>query len=223
MLADPLHLSEAGGPSRFQARVIDNVHLRVSGFFFDEIAWKSSEIESSDFLLTPENADKLLLDKLWKTVTKTAYQLGLRLDYYTFTLALVHCYNNTYVSVSVHHTDDFDAYRKMSQALRDRRQLLGERGITHEEYRAATWISKVLHTRTRGRCMFLTRSGKVGLGPGQAIEVGDFCAVFIGAQVPFVLASGNDDRYRLVGECYVQGVMGGELLTEFDATEIVLE
>jgi hypothetical protein len=40
--------------------------------------------------------------------------------------------------------------------------------------------------------------------------VGDLVAIFLGADVPFVLRE-HGDAYRLVGACYIHGVMDGSL------------
>jgi hypothetical protein len=44
-------------------------------------------------------------------------------------------------------------------------------------------------------------------------EVGDYIVVFAGGNVPFVLRP-TEDRYRLVGSCYVHGIMNGETFPE---------
>jgi hypothetical protein len=51
----------------------------------------------------------------------------------------------------------------------------------------------------------------LGLAPPDAI-VGDIVAVLIGAPVPHVLRKNSGGTYKLVGECYVSGIMGGEAL-----------
>jgi hypothetical protein len=58
----------------------------------------------------------------------------------------------------------------------------------------------------------VTRDGLLGLVPAEA-EVGDVIAILLGAPVPQVLRLQADGSYRLVGECYVRGVMDGEALT----------
>ena len=50
----------------------------------------------------------------------------------------------------------------------------------------------------------------VGLAPHGARE-GDLVFVAVGADVPYVLRSCGDG-YELIGECYVQGIMDGEVM-----------
>lgn len=62
------------------------------------------------------------------------------------------------------------------------------------------------------RFVFTTREGRLGLGPSTA-EPGDKIVVLLGCDVP-VLLRPLDEGYRLVGECYVDGVMYGEMTRE---------
>lgn len=61
-----------------------------------------------------------------------------------------------------------------------------------------------------GRCLFVTDGNFMGLGPPQA-EFGDVVAVFFGSDVPFVLRP-QGDKFRLIGEAHVQGIMDGEVM-----------
>jgi hypothetical protein len=78
------------------------------------------------------------------------------------------------------------------------------------------------------RKFFLTKKGFFGLGPG-ALREGDFVAVLLGGDVPFVIrevvgdeegsleereranmAIPMDRKFHLIGECYVDGLMQGQ-------------
>jgi hypothetical protein len=65
-----------------------------------------------------------------------------------------------------------------------------------------------------GRRLFVTESGRLGLGPG-ALKVGDRCCVLFGGIVPFVLRQRDNARHLLVGECYVRDVMQGEIVQKW--------
>lgn len=70
---------------------------------------------------------------------------------------------------------------------------------------------------TDDRVAFRTTSGWIGLGP-TGMRRGDSIAVLIGADVPFVLRPIHDDRtFQVVGECFVEGLMFGEL---FEGCEV---
>lgn len=70
------------------------------------------------------------------------------------------------------------------------------------------------------RKVFIVKKGLIGLGPG-AMKKGDWVAVLLGADVPFVIREiggeqrdaaapfPEDVRFQLVGECYVDGLMTG--------------
>ena len=62
------------------------------------------------------------------------------------------------------------------------------------------------------RKLFKTASGRFGLEPS-AMRPGDICCILFGASVPFVIRR-CDQAFKLVGECYIHGVMRGEIVAE---------
>ena len=71
-------------------------------------------------------------------------------------------------------------------------------------------VGKKCEKYALGRRFFVTDGNFMGLGPPQA-EVGDIVAVFFGSDVPFVLRP-QEDKFRLIGEAHVQGIMDGEAM-----------
>ena len=65
-----------------------------------------------------------------------------------------------------------------------------------------------------GRRFFLTRSGFVGMGP-QKIQKDDIVVVVFGCHVPLVLRE-VEGCYKIIGECYVHGIMNGELVRDLE-------
>jgi hypothetical protein len=63
----------------------------------------------------------------------------------------------------------------------------------------------------KGKRPFLSRLGYVGMGP-QYMQTGDVIAIFNGASVPFIIRPVGEDRFRLMGECYCDGIMYGEFV-----------
>ncbi|QDS68455.1 hypothetical protein FKW77_010822 [Venturia effusa] len=63
----------------------------------------------------------------------------------------------------------------------------------------------------RGRCFFTTEDGTMGWAP-KAARAGDIVCVILGCAVPFVLRKTTEARYLVVGECYMDGIMDGELI-----------
>ena len=72
-----------------------------------------------------------------------------------------------------------------------------------------------VNTITRNQVMFTTQDGFLGMGPDNMIE-GDEVWVLEGGSHPFVLRAIDSEAmmYQLVGECYVSGIMYGEVFTE---------
>lgn len=62
------------------------------------------------------------------------------------------------------------------------------------------------------RRIFRTANGRLGVGP-KIMESGDIIAVLYGCQVPYVLRE-YGEYHRIVGECYVYGMMQGEAVRE---------
>jgi len=70
---------------------------------------------------------------------------------------------------------------------------------------------------TNNRRLFATAQGYIGLGPCAMQEYDILCVLF-GCLVPFVLRP-SGERYRLVGECYVHGIMQGEAIQVLERGE----
>jgi hypothetical protein len=65
------------------------------------------------------------------------------------------------------------------------------------------------------RRIFATRKRLLGLAPASA-QVGDVLCVFLSGSTPFLLRPNEEGHssYRLVGECYVHGMMHGKALKQ---------
>ncbi len=72
-----------------------------------------------------------------------------------------------------------------------------------------------------GGQLFASTYGHVGLAPGLA-KLDDVLCFIRGARVPFVLRPGLNQRYRLVGDCYIRGLMHGEVESLELAVEDIL-
>ncbi|KAI0890637.1 uncharacterized protein GGS22DRAFT_151462 [Annulohypoxylon maeteangense] len=97
----------------------------------------------------------------------------------------------------------------------------------------ASWVTKIWHTvRDKwypgagmlfqaallrscvGRKFFMTKRGFIGIGPA-CMKSGDLVVVILGVPVPFIVRRTEDQesqKYILLGECYVDGIMEGELV-----------
>jgi hypothetical protein len=68
---------------------------------------------------------------------------------------------------------------------------------------------------TAGKNLCVTAGGYLG-HVFSGSQIGDKICILFGAYVPFVLREEKDGFYRLVGECYLHGVMDGEVMKEQD-------
>jgi hypothetical protein len=81
---------------------------------------------------------------------------------------------------------------------------------------------EALQTNLLGWRFFVTKRGFVGIAPNHAV-VGDVISIFSGSGFPFLLRkSMKEDAYRLVGECYMLGIMLGEAFEEEGLKKILL-
>jgi hypothetical protein len=68
-----------------------------------------------------------------------------------------------------------------------------------------------------GRKFVLTDRGNLGWVPSSASK-GDVVAVLEGSKFPLLLRRGGpDDAWRIIGVCYVHGIMYGEAWKGFEA------
>lgn len=77
---------------------------------------------------------------------------------------------------------------------------------TKEQCEALSWAMNA----TAWRRLVGTDNGRMGLAPAAA-RVGDALAVLLGCSTPMVLRR-SGDGWKVIGECYVHGVMHGEMI-----------
>ncbi|KAI4201529.1 MAG: hypothetical protein LQ350_003144 [Teloschistes chrysophthalmus] len=66
------------------------------------------------------------------------------------------------------------------------------------------------HTTCFGRAFIFTEHGYIGLAP-ERCQPHDVVVMVLGCQSPMVLRPTNTAEYLVVGECYIHGMMSGEL------------
>ena len=113
-----------------------------------------------------------------------------------------------------HHLDCFTPGYVLSEQTRDILLMYG--GL----------VESSLLTMAEGRRFCRTEAGRLGQIPAEA-EVGDLCAVIMGAEVPYILrpSLARSGAYMLVGDCFLFGVMQGEALADdgFETVDIIIE
>ncbi|TGO47376.1 hypothetical protein BCON_0280g00030 [Botryotinia convoluta] len=215
--------------------------LRIRGIPFDSLIKPSATITHPDLTyLNPHNGNKSLLE-LWTFVSKSKHYPTSHTVFHAFWQTLVGSKTD---SGRLPCPDSFaeiislllDASTGQSPSLagqtyspRQQKPLgkgrlelanLAQRvpGQTFQEVREA--MKFVLKNRRWG----ITRKGYFGLFPRYAGE-GDIVYVMDGCDVPYLLREvDGENRFRLVGECYVFGIMDGEAVggEGFAFEEIIL-
>ena len=130
--------------------------------------------------------------------------------------------------------DDYESYRAWSMWSRCISRDTFSRTASFSQRDLDEGISGVHHalkTATASRRFFLSKSGYMGIGPRTTV-VGDRVHVFKGGNVPFIvrkdgLVTADGDRdisdpsdtpvgdsFRLIGDCFVYGLMDGEAFTQ---------
>jgi hypothetical protein len=90
------------------------------------------------------------------------------------------------------------------------RRLLMSEGLQPEiNIRAVGKYIGDIAAKVRGRKLFVTTKGHLGLGPDHLVSE-DLVTVLFGCQVPFLLRKSMNGKYEVVGEAYVDGIMDGE-------------
>ncbi|KAK4506857.1 hypothetical protein PRZ48_000590 [Zasmidium cellare] len=95
------------------------------------------------------------------------------------------------------------------------------RGVADDQ---PNW-SRIVGNAVAGRVAVITSSSTttyVGLAP-VGTEIGDHICILRTCSVPYVLRPLENGRYRLVGDCYIHGVMEGELLESLEFRTIEIE
>jgi hypothetical protein len=99
-------------------------------------------------------------------------------------------------------------------------QYLDTAGKLGRNIRAGSrWKPRLLWASDQ-RCFFGADDRLVGFVPN-TIEEGDIIVVLRGWSVPYALRPQPSGSYTLVGECYIHGIMHGEMLNGMDRKEEV--
>ncbi|KAF9893477.1 hypothetical protein FE257_010789 [Aspergillus nanangensis] len=116
----------------------------------------------------------------------------------------------------------FKAWLKSTMGIRhDMRNELMEIGIPLPELGSSKVNINSLMGMVLGRRVMRTQNGYIGLAPPGA-QKGDQVVLLEGGRVPYLLRKVDDESYKLVGECYVHGIMYGEAFDEERCCDIIL-
>lgn len=224
----------AGGdtPVPFNAKVSETeTTLRIQGTILDAIIWISQVFED-EYLRLEHQVIGAPVQELWQQLEQqglgTLYGQSSRDRDYAFSLTIA----AGRAADDGPAEDNPDLHRSVYQEYKDlinwskrssisptvkRPDVLRQMSEKTIEMNARTYVAnqrRALHNRR----FFLTSKGYYGIGH-RSLEARDVCVVFRGANVPFILRKAPpleqtgdaSNRYRLIGESYIQGIMRGEI------------
>ena len=85
-----------------------------------------------------------------------------------------------------------------------------------EAYKHA--LVEIVRNRQQGKPFSTKKHGYIGIG-GEYVQAGDLVVIFLGAAAPFVLSEIKPGLFRSSRECYVHGIMDGELMDRSPSIE----
>ncbi|TID21403.1 HET-domain-containing protein [Venturia nashicola] len=147
---------------------------------------------------TPYIAGSNLQDAFWRCVTGNICSIGSYSDH-----------NWRQVT-----SDDYARYKIWEQEIRSAKE--GQWTLSDESKSFLTIAITARHRR-----LFVTKQGYLGMGPAST-QVDDDVYVLLGSRVPFVTRKSSSTievgdlstpRISLIGECYVHGIMDGEIIS----------
>ena len=82
-------------------------------------------------------------------------------------------------------------------------------------------ISRTLGTIIEDKVMLITERGYLGLGQ-EGSQAGDVICILLGGETPFMLRQSqvHEGRFQFLSECYVHGVMDGEVLNNQGSSQL---
>ncbi|KAJ3545639.1 hypothetical protein NM208_g2414 [Fusarium decemcellulare] len=99
-----------------------------------------------------------------------------------------------------------------------------ETGPDGEEKLTYVAVDFAVTSATLNRRLFFTKKGYMGLGPA-TMKAGDAAYVFAGGHMPFIVRHAKErdvpkvgmrNCHELIGDCYIHGIMDGEVMDKFE-------
>lgn len=109
-----------------------------------------------------------------------------------------------------------DRYIRTAQSGHIERHDFRHHAKEFKTYKASREFRIFASHTLRGRVFFVIHGGICGVGHPNT-RVGDIVAILLGCSIPVLLRPcENGDTYTLIGECFVSGIMYGELMTLYE-------
>lgn len=154
---------------------------------------------------------KEFIDEAKEIVTEALLPREYPLEMFWCTLIVntAHGGQSTSSQAPLEYAQSFKAYYELLGYLLSR----GADQTTRSLYLTALDFDQAFVSYIGGRKFEITQGLRMGMFPNTA-QQGDIIFAPIGANVPFALRKAENGRYNLIGECYLHGVMYGEVAEE---------
>ena len=239
ILSEPVAPHRAHGTSSSKLSFDENYRLlRISGLQIDEIKACSRPLARKEFHLKKSPGEnKSTIEYIWRDICEgdqfnNSGQYLNGEDSYLF--ACMQTLSNGCVQIASREKMPYHeipksrwleqeamyfvkALGQSDLVAPDLRQLAEEAESKHVE---GKW-SRSANGASKNRIFAKTNRGYYVLGP-KVMQPGDVVCVLFGGKVPFCLRP-LGDRYLLVGECYVHGLMNGEAMKMMNRQELLEE
>lgn len=220
-LGSKLHWYHAGGFSDSPLVWVDNNILILRGCVFDVVSWANETFSSSTFDFTPHSLASHELEALWNSMLRESSvpKIPYEDPHIAFSLTLAGGLTGLLPAEEdlKLHFANFCAYLEKLYIARstgrcDPRLEQSQTFELSEAAKGGNWAQYMVDSQRvcSNRKFFVNKTGYIGVGPA-TLSAGDTCCVLLGATVPFILRKAGS-CYKLVGECYIHGIMRGEAL-----------
>jgi hypothetical protein len=226
-IATPRHWYKSGGIDMkfcFQVKTDHKARLlEAEGFVFDSLTWTSQPINIKNLDTNPDHWEEFsrssaepFIDVLRKEVEGASGcatdQVDGQEDTFSLTMVQNYALRESQDDISFH-GDNYAAYLGAVRSA-----VAGDSGYNESPIAISGNGSKGNAHDYEGQLVMCherrlawTKRGRLCLVPLCA-RLDDVCCLFPGLSVPFILRPAGDGKHYLVGDCYIHGVMNGELM-----------
>jgi hypothetical protein len=218
---------QASGPSKSEIEFKSGVFLLVQGVSTSTVVEVSGQVTPG-----PRFEDVVSVWSSWaqpESYKQSYYAGGTLFDAYCSTLVCGNLperfkdwssprYSNLLPSLNMARIMFRDSREQDPERSRHRRQEQYAEECAQNDEEVKHFIARQFHecegrtiSHTGGRRFFTTVEGHIGLGPAELQAEDDIC-VFLGLDFPVALRPAGNDQFRVIGCCYVPGLMDGEAL-----------
>lgn len=202
-LRRPIDLSRACWGSRAEAEFVGSGVLKVTGLYCAEISDIGRNTLDDEAYNSPGYPDIIrMVERLAEHVNFSAPYV----DGSDVTEAF--CRTVCKDDFSDRHVPALSGYPDLEKTLGFIQILHGGSWSQIEPYRS---FLSCVQNAMEGRHFFTSKEGYLGLAP-EAVRLGDEVCVILGCHTPMLLRREGDERYVVIGDCYIHGLMNGEAL-----------